>query len=118
MSVTVKLNQKFIFDIDYASAQIDLFTAFWMVEFSTILVGTWNGDSNIRSTFMTKILTFFPINTMNVVNFPTFNVVFNLRVPKAARKVNVVFFLFNNVSFDFEFKPFSFGDGYVKEKIL
>ncbi len=111
MSVTIKLNQKFVFDIDYASAQIDFFAAFWMVEFSTILVGTWNGDSNIGPTFMTKILSFFPINAMNVVNFSTFKVVFNFRMPKAARKVNVVLFLFNNISFDFEFKPLSFGDG-------
>ena len=48
---------------------------------------------------------------MNVFDFSTFDVVFNFWVPKTARKMNVVFFLFNNVTFDFEFKSFGFGDG-------
>ena len=82
-----------------------------MIKSSTILVGTWNGDSNVRSTFITGILSFFPVDMMNVFDFSTFEVVFNFGVPKAARKMNIVFFLLNNASFDFEFKSFSFGDG-------
>jgi hypothetical protein len=83
-----------------------------MVKSAAILVGTWYSDANVGSTLIARILAFFSIDSMNVVDFTAGDIVFDLRMPEAARKVDEIFFFFDNFNFffNFEFKSLSFGD--------
>jgi hypothetical protein len=81
-----------------------------MVKSAAILVGTWYSDANVGSTLVARILGFFSIDSMNVVDFTAVDIVFDLRMPEAARKVDKMFFFFDNFFFNFEFKSLSFGD--------
>ncbi len=81
MPVAIKLDQELILGIDNACAQINLFCAFRMIKSTTIFIGAWYRDANVGSTLVARVLGFFSIDSMNVIDFSTVGIVFDLRMP-------------------------------------
>lgn len=93
MTITIKLNKQLIFRVDDASTQVDSLSALRVIKPPTIFVCTWDRDSNIGSTLVARILGFFSIDSVDMLDFSFFEVILELWMPKTTGKMDEIFLL-------------------------